>query len=414
MKPSKKLIYLDYAATTPVDPAVLKAMLPYWSDQFANPSALYQSGVQAKAAIDDARASIAATLNCKPSEITFTAGGTESNNLAIFGIANAYETQHGRPGHIITTAIEHHSVLHTVKALKSLGWKVSLAKVNSKGFVSLAELKKLVRKDTALISVMYANNEVGTIQPITEIGKWVNGLNKVRVQKKMQAIAFHTDACQAGGFLSLDTHNLKVDLLTLNGSKIYGPKQTGILFVRSGIKLAPLIHGGGQERDLRSGTENVPGIVGLATALQLTQKNSEKETKRLQQLQSYFVDRLSKKVKGYVVNGPVISTKPIKLITQIDRLPNNINVSFQGVEGETLMLYLDSKGIAVSTGSACATTSTDPSHVIVALGQSRKDAYNAVRFTLGKGTTKQQLDYVIDALAELVPMLRKVTNLNSK
>lgn len=402
MKKSTKLIYLDYAATTPVDPRVLKAMQPYWSQEFANPSALYKSGVKAAQSINKARADIAKVLNASPSEIIFTAGGTESNNLAILGAAQDYQKTNHKPGHIITTPIEHHSVLHVLNALKQWGWKISYAPVDKIGLVDLNALKKLVKRDTALVSIMYANNEIGTIEPISEIGKWVVGLNKARMQKGLGRILFHTDACQASGTLNLDVNNLKVDLLTLNGSKIYGPKQTGILYLRSGVTLQPLIHGGGQERDLRSGTENVPGIVGLATALTLAQKESKKESKRLQVLQKYFTDRLSKKVNDVSINGPAVGA---------NRLSNNINVSFKNVEGESLMLYLDSKGIAVATGSACATASLDPSHVLIAIGKTKKDAYSAVRISIGHQTTKAQLDIVLRALEELVPMLRKVTQL---
>lgn len=410
---SKKLIYLDHAATTPVDPLVLKAMQPYWSNKFANPSALYKAGLEAKDAINFARAEIAKVLNARPSEIIFTAGGTESNNLAILGAAQNFQKTYRKPGHIITTPIEHHSVLHVMNTLKQWGWKISYASVDNEGFVNVRALKKLVRKDTALISVMYANNEVGTIEPIAEIGKLLTGLNKVRSEKNLPRILFHTDACQAGGALSLDTHELKVDMLTLNGSKIYGPKQTGILYLRTGVTIQPILHGGGQERELRSGTENVPGIVGLATALAIAQKDIAKETERSQQLQNYFYDRLSKKVKDLKLNGPKINAKPFKKLQRfnentINRLPNNINISFKNVEGESLMLYLDSYNIAVATGSACSTTSTDPSHVLIALGASQSQAYSAVRFTLGKTTTKLQLDYVVGALNQLVPMLRKV------
>lgn len=407
-----KNIYLDHAATTPVDPRVLKAMQPYWSEKYANPSALYKSGTDAKDAVNNARESIAQNLNCKPAEIVFTAGGTESNNLAILGAAKAYQKKHKKAGHIITTAIEHHSVLHVVDELKTYGWKVSYAPVDKEGFIDLAALKKLVRKDTALISVMYANNEVGTIEPIAEIGKWLTGLNKARAQKNLDRILFHTDACQAGGALSLNTHELKVDLLTLNGSKMYGPKQIAILYVRTGVQLEAIIHGGGQERDLRSGTENVPSIVGLAAALTLAQKNLDKEVRRLRILQSYFADRLSKKVKDISVNGPRINEKVSGKDSALYRLPNNINITFIGIEGESLLLYLDSKGIAVSTGSACATSSTDPSHVIIALGATLKDAYSAVRFTTGRNTTKQSLDYVIEVISDLAPMLRKVSKLS--
>ncbi|HEX3095698.1 MAG TPA: aminotransferase class V-fold PLP-dependent enzyme, partial [Patescibacteria group bacterium] len=257
-------------------------------------------------------------------------------------------------------------------------------------------------RDTAIISVMYANNEIGTIEPIAEIGKWVSGLNKARAKKKLPHIAFHTDACQAGGSLPLNVNDLKVDLLTLNGSKVYGPKQIGILYVRSGIQIEPIVHGGGQERDLRSGTENVPAIIGLATALTFAQKDSAKETKRLQTLQKYFVDRLSKKVKQVKLNGPAVKQ---------NRLANNINLTFDNVEGETLMLYLDNYNVAVATGSACATASLDPSHVLVAIGRNKRDAYSAVRISIGHDTTKASLDYVIDVMGELVPMLRKVKSL---
>lgn len=399
-------IYLDHAATTPVDPRVLKSMEPFWSENFANPSALYKSGLIAKQVIDNSRAQIAKMLNCRTSEIIFTAGGTESNNMAILGVAKNYENKFGKAGHIISTTIEHHSILHTLDELKQQGWKISLAKVNSEGFVDLASLKKLIRKDTALISVMYANNEIGTIEPISEIGKWVSGLNKARAKSSLPRVLLHTDACQAAGALSLDTQELRVDLLTLNGSKIYGPKQTGILFVRSGVVLEPIIHGGGQEKNLRSGTENVPGIVGLGVALTLAQSTSKKESLRLNSLQKYFIDRLSKKVDDIKLNGPsVVATK------NFVRLPNNLNISFDDIEGETLMLYLDSKGIAVATGSACATTSLDPSHVLMAIGQSRTAAYSAVRFTMGKDTTRASLDVVIKALGDLVPTLRKVNRL---
>lgn len=405
---SNKIIYLDHAATTPVDPRVLKAMQPYWSQVFANPSALYKAGREANNAIENSRAEIANVLNSKPQEIIFTAGGTESNNLAIFGVAKNHMTKFGIPGHIISTPIEHHSVLHTLNALEKWGWKISYVKVDGEGFIDLADLKKLVSKDTALISIMYANNEIGTIEPISEVGKWLNGLNKARAQKNLPRILFHTDACQAAGALTLDVHELKIDLLTLNGSKIYGPKQTGILFARTGVTLEPIIYGGGQEKDLRSGTENVPGIIGLSTALTIAQKESAKENKRLQTLQHYFVDRLSKKVKDIYINGPVINSSALK---ELNRLPNNINISFDNIEGETLMLYLDSRGIAVATGSACATASLDPSHVLVAIGKAKQAAYSAVRFTMGKETTKESLNFVVEALIELVPMLRKVTTL---
>ncbi|HEX3099784.1 MAG TPA: cysteine desulfurase family protein [Patescibacteria group bacterium] len=405
MKKLFKRIYLDYAATTPVDPRVVKAMQPFWSERFANPSALYKSGLDAHTAVAESRAAIAQILNAKPSEIIFTAGGTESNNLAILGMAQAYQKQHGKPGHIITTPIEHHSVLHVVEALKNWGWQISYAPVDSEGFINLEDLKKLAKKDTALVSVMYANNEIGTIEPIAEVGKWLTGLNKARFAKGLGRILFHTDACQAAGTLSLDVQELKIDLLTLNGSKIYGPKQTGILFVRTGVKLEPIIHGGGQERDLRSGTENVPGVVGLASALSLVVKDQKKENARLITLRNYLDDRLSKKVKGIKTNGPALSSKK-----DSKRLPNNLNFTIDKVEGEALMLYLDAAGIEVSTGSACTTTSEDPSHVLVAIGISKAQAYNSIRLTLGKQTTKAELDRVIGILPGLTEQLRRTVS----
>jgi cysteine desulfurase len=408
---SNQAIYLDHAATTPVDQRVLKSMEPFWSKNFANPSALYKSGRTAHAAIEKSRTEIAKVLNCKPSEIIFTAGGTESNNLAILGFAQAFQKQYGKPGHIISTSIEHHSILHVLDTLKQWGWKISLAPVDKEGFVNLDSLKKLVRKDTTLISVMYANNEIGTIEPIAEIGKWLTGLNKVRNQKNLPRILFHTDACQAAGALNLSVQDLKVDLLTLNGSKIYGPKQTGILYIRTGVKIEPTIHGGGQEKNLRSGTENVPGIVGLGVALTLAQRQAKKENIRLQILQKYFDDRLSKKVKRFKLNGPALTNKKTaasKFISEIkiNRLPNNLNYTFENVEGEALLIYLDAANIEVATGSACATTSEDPSHVLLAIGLTKANAYNSIRLTMGKQTTKAQLDRVLTVLPKLVEQLR--------
>ncbi len=398
MKRQNKTIYLDYAATTPVDPAVVKAMQPYWSAEYGNPASLYKSGKTAQAAIIEARKTIAQFLNCSAKEIIFTGGGTESVNLAIQGIAKEFITKHKKPGHIITTPIEHHAVLHTVEALQNYGWKIDYVPVDKEGFVKLEALKKLVRPDTALISVMYANNEIGTVEPIEEIGFWLAGLNKTRKNK----IYFHTDACQASGVLGLDVNKLRVDLMSLNASKIYGPKGIGLLYIRSGVKLQPIIYGGGQEQNLRSGTENVPAIVGFAKALELAQKNKNSENKRLAGLRDYFITELSK-LEKFTINGPKLDGKS----KQPHRLPNNINLTFPGIEGETLMLYLDAKGIAISTGSACATTSTDPSHVLVAIGTKPKQAFNAVRLTLGKQTTKAQISKAVEAIKQSLKLIRK-------
>lgn len=398
---TQKFIYLDNAATTAVDPLVAKAMAPFWNKTYGNPSSLYRMGVEAKQVLTTARADIAEILHCKPSELIFTSGGTESNNFAILGTAQTFQKTYNKPGHIITTAIEHRSVLHVIDGLKQWGWQISYAPVDKDGFVKLVDLKKLVRKDTALISVMYANNEIGTIEPIAEIGKWVTGLNRTRFVQKLPQIIFHTDACQASGSLSLNVHDLKVDLMTVNASKIYGPKGVGLLYIKSGIKVQPLIHGGGQEQNLRSGTENVAGVVGFAKALQLVEKNKLKENKKISDLRNYLFTEIKKINKKVILHGPELNK------SELTRLPNNLNISFPNVEGEMLMLYLDAKGVQISTGSACATTETDPSHVLEAIGVKRKDAFNAVRITLGKYNTKAELNYFLKALKEVLILIAK-------
>jgi cysteine desulfurase len=399
------MIYLDHAATTPLDPRVKKAMEPFWSNEYGNPSALYKLGRTANTALQKSRKTVAEILSAKATEIVFTAGGTESVNLAILGMAQGFQHHFHKPSHIIISEIEHHSVLHAVAAMASWGWKVTKLAVDKDGFISLRELEKAIQSDTAMVSVMYANNEIGTIEPIAKIGKLLQRLNTQRVAKKLPRIYFHTDACQATGFLDLNVNRLGVDLLSANGSKIYGPKQTGFLYVRSGVVIEPLLHGGGQERDLRSGTENVPGIVGLATALQISVKEQDRENQRLIKLRDQFISDVLKTFPEAKLNGP--DDRQLKKMAPPRRLPNNINFTFPGIEGEALMLYLDAKGIAVATGSACATTSTDPSHVIVALGRSQADAYNSVRFTLGRQTTAQDLKQVIKALLEAIKLIQK-------
>lgn len=396
IKPSKKNIYLDYAATTPLDPRVEKIMRPFWHDHFGNPSSLYKKGKEASEAITKARGEIAQISNSKPQELVFTAGGTESVNLAIFGVARAFELAKKKKGHLIASTIEHHAVLNSLNALAEEGWDTTLVKVDKEGVIKLEDLKSAIREDTVLISVMYANNEVGTIEPIAEIGKWLQKLNATRVAKNLAKIYFHTDACQAAGALELNVAKLGVDLMSVNGSKIYGPKQTGLLYVKAGTKLRSLIFGGGQEKGLRSGTENVPGIVGLAEALKLAQKDRAKENRRLTKLRDYFFTQLTKQVPNIILNG-----------SKAKRLPNNLNVSLQDVEGESLLLYLDSYNISVSTGSACSTTNSDPSHVILALGRSDRDALSSVRFTLGRATRQQDLAYVLKILPPLVRELRR-------
>ena len=385
-------IYLDHAATTPLDPMVKKAMEPFWNQKFGNPSSLYKQGREAKLAVEESRKTIADLIGARPQEIIFTAGGTESINLAIFGVAKQYQKVH-----VITTKIEHHAVLRSCEALQGWGKDVTYLNVDGEGFIKLDELKKAIKPHTVLVSVMYANNEVGTIEPIEQISKLLRQINIERAKKKLSRILFHTDACQAAGALDINVNRLGVDLMTINGSKIYGPKQVGILYVRAGIKLEPIIYGGGQEQDLRSGTENVPGIVGLAKALELAEKNKVKENFRLQKLRDYFIKKM---VSGTILNGAVDR-----------RLPNNINICFNGIEGEALMLYLDAYNIAVSTGSACATSLTDPSHVLLAMGKTSQQAQSSIRVTLGKSTTKKQLDYVLKVLPEVTKLLAQSKNL---
>jgi cysteine desulfurase len=399
----KNLIYLDYAATTPVDPKVVKAMAPFWSKSFGNPSSLYKQGREAKKAIDDSRKIITNLIGARPSEVIFTAGGTESVNLAIFGVARNYKNSGTQKYHLITSAVEHHCVLNSFSALAGERYATSVAPVDQKGFVNVEKLKALVKPETILISVMLANNEIGTIEPVVEIGKWLKKINADREQKGLTRILLHTDACQAAGFLDINVNTLGVDLMSVNGSKIYGPKQTGFLYVRNGINLKSIIYGGGQEKDLRSGTENVPGIVGLAKAMELVEENKKLGNKETAKLQQYFISKLIK-LPGVKLNGPEAEGG--------NRLVNNINVSFKGVEGEALMLYLDSYGIAVSTGSACSTGTSEASHVLLAIGSSQKDSKSSIRFSLGKYTTKSELDYVLKTLPTTLANLRKVKGLN--
>jgi cysteine desulfurase len=413
-KLSQKTIYLDYAATTPVRPEVVRAMAPYWSKEFGNPSALYKLGVFAKAAIEQAREQVAGVLSCRPKEVIFTAGGSESANLAIVGSAKAYRKTHPRTvgskkgnGHIITSKIEHHAVLHTCQALETEGFAVTYLDVDEAGLFNLAELQKAIRPDTFLVSLMYANNEIGTIEPIAHIGSIIR---KINANRNTSPILFHTDACQAAGYLDISPQRLHVDLLTLNGSKLYGPKQTGCLYARKGVVLEPVLYGGGQEKNLRSGTENVPGVVGFAKALELASLEKQPETKRLLALQEYFISRMLKAIPKTKLNGPSLLHKKEQGHAPLRRLPNNVNVSFSGVDGEALVLYLDAAGIAAATGSACTSQSTDPSHVLLATGLSVAYIRGSIRFTFGKYTTKAELAYVLKVLPKLVTQQRRMKN----
>lgn len=382
----KKEIYLDHAATTPVTPEVAKAMQKYFEEEYANPGSLHEPGLKAKFHLDNARISVAKILSCSPDEIIFTGGGTESDNLAIKGIAF-----HKGKGHIITSKIEHPAVLSTCKYLNEKGFEVTYLDVDKYGLVSPQHVKDAIRKDTILISIIYANNEIGTIQPIEEISKIAKAHN----------ILFHTDACQAGGSLELNVNKLGVDLMTLNGSKIYGPKGSGVLYKRKNIELEPIIHGGGQEYGLRSGTENMPAIIGFSKALELAHRAREKENARLSQLRDYLISEILESIQKSLLNGH--SEK---------RLPNNANISFLDVEGESILLYLSRSGIYVSTGSACTSKKLEVSHVLDAIGLSHDAAHGSIRFTLGKQTTKEDIDYTIRILQKTIAFLRKISPVN--
>ena len=390
-KPQKS-IYLDYASTTPVDPDVLAAMGPYFSKQYANPSSLHTMGRSAHEAVEQARKEVTECLNCSEEEIVFTSGGTESDNIAILGLASVL-AEKGINGTIICSEIEHHAIIDSVKATEKFGFKTKLLLVDKNGIVDLKALEEMLKKgDVKLVSIMYANNEIGTIQPVAKAGA---------LCKKHGAV-FHTDACQATPYLNLDVAELNVDMLTLNGSKMYGPKGVGLLYVRKGVELAPVIFGGGQERGLRSGTENVPGIVGLAKALSLAQKIRHEESKREEALRNQLIDELLS-IPKTVLNGD-----------RGYRLPNNANISFLGVEGEALLLELDRAGIFVSTGSACSSKSLEPSHVIMAIHKADTEphayAHSSIRFTLGKYTTAENIDYTVKAVKTAVEKLRSISS----
>lgn len=394
---TKKRIYFDHAATTYTDPAVVKAMLPYFTKEYGNPSSLYEIGRKANGVLNDARRQIAQVLHALPDNIIFTAGGTESDNLALFGAAKANCTA-GK--HIISTTIEHHAVLEVLDELKKEGFEITLLPVDKDGLVDPKEVAKAIRPDTILVSIMYANNEIGTIEPIAEIGREIL---KYRKANNTVYPYFHTDACQAAGYLELDTEKLHTDLMTVNGSKIYGPKGIGFLYVRRGTKIKPIILGGGQERRMRSGTENVPAIVGLAKALSMAQSKKEKEVKRLTGLTKYLLTKLQKTIPKIKLNGPEIGEK---------RLANNINVTFLDVEGEALLLYLDEYGIMASTGSACTSNSLEPSHVLRALGLPYEYAHGSLRFSLGHCNSKADIDYLIKWLPGIVETLREMSPTN--
>ena len=377
-----KRIYLDHAATTPTDPDVVQAMLPYLTERFGNPSSIHAFGQESKAAVEAARAHIALLLGAAPEEIIFTSGGTESNNLALKGIAYAYEAK-GR--HLITSAIEHHAVLEPCKFLETQGFTVTYLPVDQHGLLDPADVQKALTPNTTLISVMHANNEIGTLEPIAEIGHIA----------RERGVLFHTDAVQTAGHLPINVDACNVDLLSLAAHKLYGPKGIGALYVRKGTRLTPLLHGGEQERHRRASTENVPAIVGFGKAVELAQIRMAAEAERLTGLRDAFRQRLFDKIERLHLNG-----HPTR------RLPNNLNLTFEAVEGETLLLNLDLAGIAASAGSACSSRNADPSHVLLAIGVPRERAYSSIRFTLGRDTQAADLDRAAEVLVEIVRKLR--------
>jgi cysteine desulfurase len=381
----KREVYLDYAATTPIRPEVFQAMEPYLTKEFGNPSSIHHFGKQARIAIEEAREKIAKALGAKNEEIIFTSGGTESNNMALKGVAYALSDK-GK--HIITSSIEHHAILEPCHFLEKLGFEITYLPVDKEGFIDPDSLRKAIRKDTILISIMHANNEIGTIEPIEELTK---------IAKEYE-IYFHTDAVQTVGHIPVNVDKLGVDLLSISAHKFYGPKGIGALYIRKGTKLHPLIHGGEQEQRKRAGTENVAGIVGMGKAIEISILELDNERERLINLRDYFIKEVEKRIEEVYLNGP-----------REIRLPNNINFSFAYIEGESILLNLDLEGIAISTGSACSSASLEPSHVLSSIGLPIELAHSAVRFTLGHYTTKEDLDYTLEVLEKTVKRLRDIS-----
>jgi cysteine desulfurase len=385
-----KRIYLDYAATTQVHPDVLQAMLPYFTDKFGNPSSIHTFGQEAKGAVEAARQSVAGLIGAGEEEIFFTSGGTESDNLALQGVCLANENK-GK--HIITTVIEHHAVLETCKHLGKRGFTVTYLPVDKYGMVDPADIKKAIKKTTILISVMHANNEIGTVQPLAEIGRIARDTG----------VYFHTDAVQTVGHIPVDVNKLGVDLLSMSAHKLYGPKGIGALYIRKGTRIASLMHGGGQEKGRRPGTENVPGIVGFGKAIEIARREMDAEAVRLTDLRDKFIADLQKHIENITLNGH-----------PTQRLPNNINISVSFVEGEAMLLNLDLQGICASTGSACSSGNLEASHILIATGCSHEQAHGSLRFTLGNWTTEEELQKVLNVLPGIVKKLRAMSPLTKK
>lgn len=384
---SERRIYMDNAATTATRPEVLEAMLPYFTQYYGNPSSIHAFGRDARRAMENARRQVAAALNCEPREVYFTGGGSESDNWAI---RCALQNKQGK--HIITSAIEHHAVLHTCEYMEKQGYEVTYLPVDEYGIVSVEDVKKAIRPDTALITIMAANNEIGAIQPIAEIG---------RIAKEA-GILFHTDAVQAIGAIPVDVKEWNVDMLSLSGHKFHAPKGVGALYIRKGIRISNLIYGGAQERGLRAGTENLPSIVGLGKAIELAVAELPEYSKRLTALRDRLIDGILNNIPDVQLNGH-----------RTQRLPGNVNVSVRYVEGEALLMRLDLAGIAASSGSACTSGSLDPSHVLLAIGLPHEIAHGSLRLSLGTDTTEEDVDYVIETLPNIVNTLRAMSPLNA-
>lgn len=382
-----KLIYLDNAATTKTSPTVVEAMLPYFTEYYGNASSIYSIGTKSKEAINKSRETIAATLGAKPEEIYFTAGGSESDNWALKATAEAYESK-GK--HIITTKIEHHAILHTCEYLEKRGYEISYIDVDENGKVKVDELEKAIRPDTILISVMFANNEIGTIEPIREIGEIAHE----------NGIIFHTDAVQAYCHEPINVDEYHIDMLSASGHKFHGPKGVGFLYIRKGLKLRSFIHGGAQERKRRAGTENVPGIVGLGKAVEIAMAELENNKKKETELRDYLIGRVMDEIPYTRLNGH-----------RTNRLSNNANFAFQFIEGESLLIMLDMDGICGSSGSACTSGSLDPSHVLLAIGLPHEIAHGSLRLTLSEETTKEEIDHTVDCLKKIVEKLRAMSPL---
>ncbi len=381
------MIYLDNAATTKTAPEVVDAMLPYFSEYYGNASTIYSLGAESKKAMDHARQTIADSLGAKPEEIYFTAGGSESDNWALKATAEAYASK-GK--HIITTKIEHHAILHTCEYLEKRGFEITYLNVDRDGLISLDELKAAIRPDTILISVMFANNEIGTIEPIAEIGEIA----------KEHGVLFHTDAVQAYAQVPINVDEMHIDMLSASGHKLNGPKGIGFLYIRKGVKIRSFVHGGAQERSRRAGTENIPGIVGLGAAVERAMRIMDTKTRKEIELRDYLIRRLENEIPHCWLNGH-----------RTKRLPNNINFSFLFIEGESMLIMLDMKGICASSGSACTSGSLDPSHVLLAIGLKHEEAHGSLRLTLSEESTKEEMDIVAEEVKKIVQRLRDMSPL---